>query len=225
MDRFWGKYRGTVVDIEDPLMLGRLLVTVPQALGEVLTSWAMPCVPYAGPQVGLCMTPPVGAAVWIEFEGGDLDYPVWTGCYWREGERPAEATPATRQLIRTGSATLMLDDTPGEGGFKLTVTDPAVAAPLRIRGSSEGLAIECGETRATFAEGGGVAIMAGIGQLSVTEDGVSVKHGATSIALVAPEVSIVSGDGQASVTPEGVLLVHRTAAVELSAPLVTITNG
>jgi len=220
-----GKYRATVVDNDDPLMLGRLLVSAPQALGELPTSWAMPCVPYAGPQVGLCMTPPIGAAVWVEFEGGDPDYPVWTGCYWREGERPAEATVATRQLIRTGSATMMLDDTPGEGGFTLTVSDPAVAVPLRIRGDSEGLAIECGETRATLAEAGGVAIVAGIGELSVTEGGVSVKHGATSIALIAPEVSIVSGDGQASVTPEGVQLAHRTVAIELSAPLVTIING
>lgn len=164
MDRFWGKYRGIVVDNEDPLMLGRLLVSVPQALGDGVTGWALPCVPYAGSQVGFCLMPPAGAAVWVEFEGGDLDFPVWTGCYWREGERPTEAMPMTRHMIRTGSATLMLDDTAGEGGLALTVTDPAVAVPVRIHADGQGLTIECGEARVTLGEENGISVAVGIGQ-------------------------------------------------------------
>ncbi|WP_447727124.1 phage baseplate assembly protein V [Sphingomonas koreensis] len=180
MDPFWGKYRGIVVDTVDPLMLGRLQVSVPQVRGEVLTGcWAMPCVPYAGLQVGFCMTPPVGAAVWIEFEGGDLDYPIWTGCFWREGERPPEVALPTRQMIRTGSATLMLDDTPGEGGFALTVTGPAVAVPVRIRADSEGLTIECGGARLTLADAGGIQL----------------THGAAAVGIDDPLVTISSGEG------------------------------
>ena len=91
MNAFWGKYRGFVIDNRDPLQMGRLNVGVPSVLGGVLSSWAMPCAPCAAPHMGLSMLPPPGAGVWIEFEGGDPDYPIWSGCFWREGEWPAEA--------------------------------------------------------------------------------------------------------------------------------------
>jgi uncharacterized protein involved in type VI secretion and phage assembly len=156
MRQFWGKYRGSVIDNADPLMLGRVQVSVPAVLGEVLTAWAMPCVPYAGLEVGFCMTPAVGAAVWVEFEGGDPDYPIWTGCYWREGERPPDAATAEMRMIQTQSAQLRLDDTPGEGGFTLRVNDPAVATPILLTASSDGFSITIGETILRLDEAGAV---------------------------------------------------------------------
>ncbi len=83
--RYYGKYRGRVVDNQDPLKRGSVQVQVSSVLGEV-SVWALPCVPYAGPQVGLFSIPPIGAAVWVEFEGGRTDFPIWTGCFWAEGE-------------------------------------------------------------------------------------------------------------------------------------------
>jgi hypothetical protein len=139
--QFWGKYRGIVVDNEDALMLGRLQVSVPQVLSGPLTAWAMPCVPFAGEQVGFCMAPPVGAAVWVEFEGGNLDDPIWSGCFWREGERPVDAALPTMRTIQTGSCALVFNDLPGGGGFTLSVTGPAVAVPVTINASGAGLSI------------------------------------------------------------------------------------
>ena len=66
-----GKYRGRVEDNADPQGLGRVEVSGPAALGAGARAWALPCVPYAEPGVGLWMRPPVGADVWVEFEGGD----------------------------------------------------------------------------------------------------------------------------------------------------------
>ncbi len=77
-------------------MQGRIQVSAPAVLGGTHARWAMPCVPYAGPGVGLFAIPPVGANVWVEFEGGDLDYPIWTGCFWGIGEVPA--VPAVPQV-------------------------------------------------------------------------------------------------------------------------------
>ena len=75
--RFYGKYRGTVINNVDPMQLGRLLVTVPDVLGAgVPSSWAEPCVPLAGPTVppmGVYLVPPIGAGVWIEFERAGLN--------------------------------------------------------------------------------------------------------------------------------------------------------
>src|SRR5207302_6412680 len=90
---WYGKYRGTVTNNVDDQHLGRVQVSCPTALQGGKLSWAMPCAPYAGAGVGLFMVPPVGANVWVEFENGDLDYPIWAGCFWGENEVPA--APAT----------------------------------------------------------------------------------------------------------------------------------
>lgn len=81
-NRYYGKYRGFVSDVKDPLSLGRLRAYVPRLLGETQTGWAMPCAPYAGPDQGLYTVPDIGAGVWLEFEGGDLSRPIWSGTWW-----------------------------------------------------------------------------------------------------------------------------------------------
>ena len=77
-----GKYRGTVRLNVDPLGIGRLLVEVPGALGPGVTTWAMPCVPFGGPNMGLFALPIFNSGVWVEFEQGNPDYPIWVGCFW-----------------------------------------------------------------------------------------------------------------------------------------------
>lgn len=106
--RHFGKYRGKVVSNQDSTGRGRLKVTVPAVLGT-LEIWAMPCVPYAGPGVGLCALPPAQAGVWVEFEGGDPSFPIWTGCFWADNEIPLGGN-ASRKVWKTDSITLVLDD-------------------------------------------------------------------------------------------------------------------
>jgi len=84
-EKYYGKYRGLVLNNVDPLQKGRLLVQVPDVLGLSTSSWAMPCVPVAGPQMGTYFIPIIGSGVWIEFEGGNPDYPIWTGGFWDTG--------------------------------------------------------------------------------------------------------------------------------------------
>jgi len=79
---FYGKYRGTVVNNVDPEQRGRIQAIVPAVSNVVPTSWAMPCVPMAGKQQGVFMVPQLGAGVWIEFEEGDPDKPIWVGGFW-----------------------------------------------------------------------------------------------------------------------------------------------
>jgi len=81
--RFFGKYRGSVVENVDPLLQGRLIVRVPDVFGILPSSWALPCVPLAGPHMGTSFVPPpVGSSVWVEFEQGDPQMPIWVGCFW-----------------------------------------------------------------------------------------------------------------------------------------------
>jgi hypothetical protein len=114
-DRFYGKYRGIVLDNMDPLEIGRLQATVPEVLGEIPSGWALPCAPYAGTGSGLYAIPPIGAGVWIEFEAGDTSRPIWSGAWWAAGEVPMDesSTPSqpTRKILRSDFGLLVsLDD-------------------------------------------------------------------------------------------------------------------
>jgi uncharacterized protein involved in type VI secretion and phage assembly len=87
---FYGKYRGTVANDLDPQQLGRLQLQVPAVPGTTVSAWALPCAPIAGPQMGIFALPPVGAAVWVEFEAGNPDQPIWVGGFWNNAaEMPA----------------------------------------------------------------------------------------------------------------------------------------
>jgi uncharacterized protein involved in type VI secretion and phage assembly len=111
----WGKYRGTVVDNKDPQHRGRVKVKVPGVILDNDNSWAMPCIPYAGDKVGFFSIPPVDAHVWVEFEGGKLEFPIWSGCWWEEGHVPPETKNGDpmMKVWRTEKATISIDDKDG----------------------------------------------------------------------------------------------------------------
>jgi hypothetical protein len=123
-DRYFGKYRGTVADNEDPAGAGRLRAYVPEVLHDVPSGWALPCAPYASAGSGLYAIPPPEAGVWIEFESGYVSRPIWSGCWWAEGEVPHDerdtASAPARRIWRSGSGLLVsLDD----DRHTLTVSD------------------------------------------------------------------------------------------------------
>lgn len=120
--KYYGKYRGTVVNNIDPMQLGRIQAIVPDVSNLVPTSWAMPCVPIAGKISGVYVVPQVGAGVWIEFEQGNPDKPIWTGCYWGvAAEVPPPAlmgVPASPNIVlqTVGQNLIMISDVPGPAG-------------------------------------------------------------------------------------------------------------
>lgn len=126
--KYYGKYRGTVVSNLDPLQEGRLQVTVPDVTLPPST-WAMPCFPLAGIQSGAWVLPLPGTGVWVEFEQGDADHPIWSGCwYGSKAEVPALVSAAPPPapppiLLQTpGQTTLLLSDVPGPTGGILLKT-------------------------------------------------------------------------------------------------------
>jgi hypothetical protein len=130
-EKFFGKYRGTVLNNVDPERRGRLLVEVPDVQGLVPASWAMPCLPFAGVQSGHYVVPPIGAGVWVEFEQGDPQYPIWVGGFWGSmaevpglvqvaGPPPFQNVVVVQTQLGT---TLMLSDMPGPTGGILLKTN------------------------------------------------------------------------------------------------------
>jgi hypothetical protein len=129
--KYYGKYRGTVLNNVDPEQRGRLALNVPDVLGAIPSTWAEPCVPLAGPTgppMGAYLVPPIGAGVWVEFEHGDPNYPIWSGCRWggasdvptlAKAGNPADPNIVIQSLLQH---VVMLSDmppTPATGGIIL----------------------------------------------------------------------------------------------------------
>jgi uncharacterized protein involved in type VI secretion and phage assembly len=157
---YYGKYRGKVEKNVDPQQQGRILVSVPQVTGSGKLNWAMPSVPFAGNGVGLWAIPPRGANVWVEYEGGNPDQPIWSGCFWGIGEAPV--TPAVAQVVvlRTSTCTLTLSDVPGTGGITIE--------------TKAGMKITMTAKELTITDGAG-------GTISLKGPNVSVNNGALEV--------------------------------------------
>jgi len=130
--KFYGKYRGTVLNNVDPMQIGRLMVQVPDVSALIPPSWAMPSFPITGKQMGAYMIPQIGAGVWVEFEQGNPDYPIWSGCwYGSAAEVPALAlagNPASPNIVLQTALqnSIVISDLPGPtGGIMLKSTTGA----------------------------------------------------------------------------------------------------
>ena len=157
----------------DPNGVGRLLVQVPDVTSLTPTSWAMPCAPLAGPggPMGVYMVPPIGSSVWVEFENGDPDYPVWVGCFW--GQRtdvPADVTlgnPALPSIVLASTLqnVIVIADVPG----------PTGGITLR---STSGASIMVNDLGITIQNGKGASITLVGPAVSITGATVTVNNGA-----------------------------------------------
>ena len=121
--RYYGKYRGMVLNNVDPMQQGRLQVQVPDVAGLVPASWAMPCVPIAGLQNGMVALPVIGSGVWVEFEQGNPDSPIWVGCFWGSAaEVPALALAVIMVLALCPDMVLKYDEAEDDANLPETAT-------------------------------------------------------------------------------------------------------
>lgn len=162
---FLGKFRGTVINNIDPMLIGRLLVQVPDVHGPGISSWAMPCVPVAGINNGFMAVPIPGSGVWVEFEQGNPDYPIWVGCFWGS----AAETPVLAKTAPAPTPAITMQ-TPLKNG--LVISDGL--GPLGV---------------------GGIVIQSATGAtLAVNDTGIFLNNGkGAQISMVGPTVDINLG--------------------------------
>lgn len=203
--RRYGKYRGVVVDNQDPQKRARLKLRIPSVLGDQISDWSLPCFPYGGmEQQGMFMVPDVDAQVWVEFEEGDIHRPIWVGTFWQqEGDPPEEAgkeEPTTRMLKTSSGHILQFDDEEGEEQIRLfhpaeaelvidsngsiTVTD-ASGAMLKMDAEQSEIIIEDAN--------GNTMTMNGSGTTIEDSNGHSIEMAAAGVTVDASKIVIKGG--------------------------------
>lgn len=204
--RFFGKYRGKVLENVDPLFQGRIIPEVPAVSGSRL-NWALPCTPYAGPNVGFYTIPPIGANVWIEFEGGDPNYPIWAGCFWGPEDvlRVPEPPPPEVKVFQTEFISMVLSDVPEEGGFTLKCTPAAVDIPLTMTFNSEGITILCPEAT-----------------IKMTPESITLTVPESVMEMTAETITLTVPESELTMTAELMSLAVPASSIELTAEAIEV---
>lgn len=235
--RYYGKYRGFVTDNRDPQTRGRLKLRVPSVFGDQETGWALPCLPFGGlANQGLFMIPEVNAQVWVEFEEGSRDHPIWSGVFWQQAsDTPEEAAleePTTR-IIRTPSGhVLQFDDLSGEEQFRLAhpagtemTIDPQGTVELEdAGGNKQTLNAESNEVILEDSNGNimtmsssGTVIEDGNGnKIEMAAAGITVK--ATQIEIKGEQVHVGGQGGEPLIKGQTFMSMYNTHTHVCTAP-------
>ncbi len=174
--KFYGKYRGIVKNNLDPTQLGKIQVLVPSVLSQAV--WALPCFPYDG----FFAVPTNGTNVWVEFEGGDIQYPIWTGCFWEERQKldvPGRGNPMA-SVIKTKSISLTMEEQGASPGLTIRVEPPVVQAPLTLKFSAQGISIDNAPAKVAVTNTG-IEISLGAQSIKVAPAGININNGALEI--------------------------------------------
>ncbi len=178
LQHFYGKYRGLVIDNVDPLQMGRILAQVPDVFGEAPSSWAMPCVPAAGIQAGCFIVPPIGSQVWMEFEQGNADYPIWVGGFWGlVADVPLFAIAPPPAIPPLLGQNIVLQST----GQNAVIVSDAVPTPV-----SGGIILKSAGGAMLVVNDTGIYITAGPGLASITLIGPLVAINETALTVMGP---------------------------------------
>ncbi|HEY3040674.1 MAG TPA: phage baseplate assembly protein V [Pyrinomonadaceae bacterium] len=167
---YFGKYRGLVKNVDDPLKIGRVTARVPEIYGDEECPWALPAVPFAGKNHGLVLIPEVNDGVWIEFEAGDISRPIWTGFWWASDELDDVSKTKTRALITTEGHRLVLDDDKSE--IRLLHSKGA-----ELKMTADDITLKIGGTEIKLTKDD-MTLKSGSGKIKLSAAGVDINNGA-----------------------------------------------
>jgi len=216
---YQGKHRGKVVNNLDPFMQGRIIALVP-TVSDLPLTWATPCVPYGGRGVGFFAVPPIGANVWIEFEGGDPGKPIWTGCFWGKGEAPVQPAVPTTKVFKTELVTLSVNDLTAE--LKLEVKTPAGLQTVLM--NPAGIKLSSNAVTVTIAQQA-IELKNTTASVSVAPQAVSLKNGSASAEIAPQSVSLKNGAASIDISPASIGLKNGASSVDLSPASVSLNKG
>jgi uncharacterized protein involved in type VI secretion and phage assembly len=241
--KYYGKFRGFVVDNDDPEKRARLKLRIPSVLGSEISGWALPCMPFGGLQgQGWFAVPEVDAQVWVEFEEGELRHPIWTGTFWQaDGDPPADAalSPPTTRLLQTPSGhILQFDDKQDEERFRLvhpkgsemvvdkngsvSLTD-AKGARVLLDAENDKLVIEDSHGNTLTLGSSGISVEDSSGnKLEMASSGVTVKG--QKIVVEGTQVMLGGQGGEPVIKGQSFLTLfathtHTTAVGPTSPPI------
>lgn len=210
--KFYGVAVGQVINVTDPMALGRVQVRLPFIDSLDLSPWARIAAPFAGPFHGSYFIPNPLDEVLLAFEHGDLAAPYIIGSLWGALAPPPlpSPLPQIRTMRTLAGNQIVFSEVPPTVTIQSGPTPPAVIpAPPTPAGPPT-----------IILSPAGIQIIFGLSIINMTPDGITITGtpnlnlaATASINLVAPNISI---NGAAATN------VQSAGVCNITAPLVKI---
>ncbi len=228
-EKLFGKYRGKVTKNQDPLNQGRIQVQVAAISEDIKNLWAMPCTPYAGKDVGFFTIPPQDANVWVEFEGGDLRRPIWSGCFWGENELPQKARvkePGKVQVFKTDGITVTLSNLDNNKNLTVEVEKPVVEKPLKMVFNSEGIELNNNSQTTIKLMAETIEIKNGNNStITIAKDSIQQKESNIEIKMTNKSIELKSNPATLTLnTSSGIEIKNNPATAKLSSSGIELSS-
>lgn len=190
--KFYGVTTGRVINVLDPMTLGRVQVQLPFIDSLDLSPWARVAVPMAGITHGMYFIPNIGDEVLVAFEQGDINVPYVMGSLWTAMAPPPLQSPVPQiRAVRTlvGNQIVMTEAPPtitiqtGPTPPVVLPTPPTPAGPPTILLSPAGVVVMFGANVINMTQAG-IQIMAGSNVINMTQDGITIAAANLNLAAV-----------------------------------------
>jgi uncharacterized protein involved in type VI secretion and phage assembly len=232
-DRLFGKYRGKVTSTKDPLKLGRIQVQVPSVFADGRANWAMPCTPYAGKDIGFFTVPPIESNVWIEFEAGNREYPIWSGCFWGDHELPEYALVEEQdkvQIFRTQGMTITLNNAGLHhgltNGLTIEVESDTVDRKLKMIFDGEGIEINNKDETTIKIRADTIELdNRGSSTITIAQDYILSKESAVEFKQTTSTIELINSPSTIKMTTSNIESAVSQAKVQISFSGVDIQSG
>lgn len=189
MRQFFGKYRGKVTSNQDPLRIGRVQVAVPAIFGEGSAKWAMPSFPYAGQNIGFYAIPPLSADIWVEFEGGNPDFPIWSGCFWVSGQTPSAIGDPEIVLFKTSKFEIKINNNDGSEEITVQTTGRSIG---KITIKPDAIELNLNPTILKLLKNTGIELSQSPQAIKLTSTGVEISCAGTTTKVAAGNIDLTS---------------------------------
>lgn len=200
--KFEGVMVGTVINVLDPLMLGRVQVQLKSVDSLDLAPWARIAQPMAGAFSGTYFVPNIGDEVLIAFEHGDANAPYVIGSLWNLAALPPLQTPLlqTRAIRTLAGNQIVMREVPPSITLQTAPTPPAVLpSPPSPVGPYQ--------------------------TIDMGVQGISVMTPTTITLQVGPATSLVMTPASITLTAGGHVLTISPAGIQMAGPTVGVTAG
>lgn len=188
--RFYGVTTGRVINLIDPMFLGRVQVQLPFIDFLDLSPWARIATPMSGPICGVSFLPQIGDEVLVAFEQGDVNVPYVIGSLWNGFAPPLPNFPVPDSPVRTSYAIRTLT-----GNQIMMVEAPPM---IQILSPLAGQSITMTNAGTTIVSTTSVEVIVGGATLIISPAGIQVAGATITLAattalnLTAPSINITA---------------------------------